>query len=110
MEANPGTTEHYPFDQLLKAGVNRLSLGVQSFNDQALHRLGRIHKAAEAHHAIESAKQSGFSHINIDLMYGLPSQTFDQALQDLTLALEHETTHLSWYQLTIEPHTAFYYR
>lgn len=110
MEANPGTTEHYPFEQLLEAGVNRLSLGIQSFNESALKSLGRIHSGDEANLAIHKAKSAGFDNINLDLMYGLPQQSLDEAMTDLQTAIQHLPAHLSWYQLTIEPHTAFYFQ
>ena len=110
LEANPGTTEYYDFNALRDAGVNRLSLGVQSFNPQLLKKLGRIHSPEEAHTAIQKAQLAGFDNINLDLMFGLPQQSMAQALDDLNQAISHSPTHISWYQLTIEPHTAFYYR
>ncbi len=109
MEANPGTLEHYDFSELRKTRVNRLSLGIQTFNNQHLKTLGRIHMAEEAHQAIKSARSGGFDNINLDLMYGLPQQNLEQAMQDLEQAIAHRPEHISWYQLTIEPHTAFYY-
>lgn len=108
LEANPGTIEHDPFADYLAAGINRLSIGVQSFNTEHLQRLGRIHSAQNAHEAITLAKQAGFKRINVDLMHGLPEQTVEQALSDLTLAVESGATHVSWYQLTIEPNTVFF--
>lgn len=108
LEANPGTLEHAPFAQYLALGINRLSVGVQSFNDKALKALGRIHSHDEALKAITSAKQAGFERINVDLMYGLPEQTPDLAVSDIKTALKVGATHLSWYQLTIEPSTVFY--
>lgn len=108
LEANPGTLEHAPFGEYLALGINRLSIGVQSFCDDALHDLGRIHKKQEAINAIIQAKQAGFKRINVDLMYGLPKQTTSLAIQDIQTALELGVSHLSWYQLTIEPNTAFY--
>lgn len=107
MEANPGTLEAGRFEGYRLAGVNRLSIGVQSFQPQKLMRLGRIHNDAQAHKAIDSAKAAGFERINIDLMHGLPNQSVDDALFDLKQAIAHNTTHLSWYQLTIEPNTQF---
>nr|MDT0252552.1 radical SAM family heme chaperone HemW [Endozoicomonas sp.] len=108
MEANPGTYEHDRFQAYLDAGVNRLSLGVQSFQDDKLAALGRIHCADEARQAIASIKNSGFSNINIDLMHGLPEQSPEDALYDLQQAIELQPAHISWYQLTIEPNTLFY--
>ena len=107
LEANPGTVDQARFEGFRAAGVNRLSLGVQSFDDAALRRLGRIHDATEARGAIAAARRAGFERINIDLMFGLPGQALDQALADLEAAIAQDTGHLSWYQLTIEPNTAF---
>ncbi|ALH94507.1 radical SAM family heme chaperone HemW [Acinetobacter equi] len=108
LEANPGTVEHDPFAGYLAAGINRLSLGVQSFNTDHLKALGRIHSNEDAISAIHHAKDAGFQRINVDLMHGLPEQTLDQALNDLKLAVENGATHISWYQLTIEPNTVFF--
>ena len=108
LEANPGTTEATRFEAYFQAGINRLSLGVQSFNDAHLKGLGRIHSAAQAERAVREAQAAGFSNFNIDLMHGLPDQSAAQALEDLELAVALGPTHLSWYQLTIEPNTAFY--
>lgn len=108
LEANPATLEHAPFEEYLALGINRLSLGVQSFDDQALAMLGRVHCAAQAKEALTLAKQAGFGRINVDIMHGLPNQSVQSALYDLRCALEGGATHLSWYQLTIEPNTAFY--
>lgn len=108
LEANPGTTENINLQQFRRAGVNRLSLGIQSFNAESLQQLGRIHSVDDACRAIELAKQAGFAQINLDLMFGLPKQTESSALNELAIACAFETTHLSWYQLTIEPHTEFY--
>lgn len=108
LEANPGTVEHDPFADYLVAGINRLSLGVQSFNTAHLQKLGRIHSNQDAISAIHHAKEAGFQRINVDLMHGLPEQTFEQALTDLKLAVENGATHISWYQLTIEPNTVFF--
>lgn len=107
MEANPGTLEYDNFAEYRKAGINRLSMGVQSFNDRALEALGRIHDASEAQTAIEAAKTAGFDNINIDLMHGLPEQTVAAALKDLHIATAAGVQHISWYQLTIEPRTEF---
>ena len=108
MEANPGSSEQEKFSGYRAAGVNRLSIGIQSFNSEHLKRLGRIHSRDEADHAIKAAQAAGFQRINIDLMYGLPDQTLKQALQDVEQGLSYNTAHLSWYQLTIEPNTVFY--
>jgi oxygen-independent coproporphyrinogen-3 oxidase len=107
LEANPGTAEAGRFRGYRAAGVNRLSLGIQSFDDAKLRALGRIHSAAEARRAIEMA-QASFANINLDLMYGLPAQTLEEARADLRAALACGTTHLSAYQLTLEPNTVFY--
>lgn len=108
LEANPGTVEHDTFAGYLAAGINRLSIGVQTFNEQHLKQLGRIHSAENAINAIHQAQEAGFKRINIDLMHGLPQQTLEQALTDLRLAVENGATHISWYQLTIEPNTVFF--
>ena len=108
LEANPGTVEHDPFAGYLDAGINRLSIGVQSFNTDQLKKLGRIHSNDDAISAILHAKEAGFERINVDLMHGLPEQTIEQALLDLKLAVENGATHVSWYQLTIEPNTVFF--
>ena len=107
LEANPGTAEAGRFRGYREAGVNRLSIGVQSFDDTMLRRLGRIHDGDEARRALEMARSS-FDNVNLDLMYGLPGQTPAMAQADLAEALRWETAHLSAYQLTIEPNTAFY--
>ena len=106
LEANPGTVEAAKFRAFRAAGVNRLSLGIQSFNDAHLKALGRIHDGAEARRAIEIASAE-FDNFNLDLMYGLPEQTLAQALADVEQALAGAPTHLSCYQLTLEPNTAF---
>lgn len=108
LEANPGTLEHDPFADYLAAGINRLSLGVQSFDSAHLQRLGRIHSAQNALDAIGLAKKAGFQRVNVDLMHGLPQQTFEEAMYDLHCAVERGATHISWYQLTIEPNTVFF--
>lgn len=108
LEANPGTFERDKFAGFRQAGINRLSVGVQSFNPTHLKQLGRIHSAEEAIQAIVQAKESGFDNINIDLMHGLPRQSTAQALEDLQAAIVQNPAHISWYQLTIEPNTEFY--
>lgn len=108
LEANPATVEHDNFEGYLAAGINRLSLGVQSFNPTHLQTLGRIHSQQDAFNAIQLAKTAGFSNFNLDLMHCLPQQDLSQALEDIDCALSFHPTHLSWYQLTIEPNTAFY--
>ncbi len=107
LETNPGTVEHGRFDGYLAAGVNRISFGVQSFDDDKLRRLGRIHSSAEAEAAVKSAQDAGFTNINLDLMYALPQQDLDGALADVERAVALSPTHLSHYQLTLEPNTAF---
>ena len=108
MEANPGTYEHDRFQAYFEVGINRLSLGVQSFQDKKLQALGRIHSASEAKGAISALTASGFSNFNIDLMHGLPGQSEQDALYDLEQAIALNPAHISWYQLTIEPNTIFY--
>jgi oxygen-independent coproporphyrinogen-3 oxidase len=107
MEANPGTVEAGRFRAFRAAGVNRISLGVQSFDDAKLAALGRIHSALEARRALEIARES-FDNVNVDLMYGLPEQTLAEARADVVEALRWETSHVSAYQLTVEPNTVFY--
>lgn len=108
LEANPGAVEYQRFEAYRAIGINRLSLGIQSFNDAMLKKLGRIHDVSQAALAIESARRAGFDNFNIDLMHGLPDQTLELALKDVSMALAFEPPHLSWYQLTIEPNTVFY--
>jgi oxygen-independent coproporphyrinogen-3 oxidase len=107
LETNPGTVEHGRFDGYLAAGVNRISFGVQSFDNEKLHRLGRIHSAHEAEDAVRQAQDAGIDNINIDLMYALPEQTLEGALDDVQRAMALAPTHISHYQLTLEPNTAF---
>jgi putative oxygen-independent coproporphyrinogen III oxidase len=108
LEANPGTTDYEKFSGYVDVGINRLSIGVQSFNNQQLTALGRIHSADEAQRAFAIARQAGFTNINIDLMHGLPGQSVAAAMSDLRQAIELGPEHISWYQLTIEPNTSFY--
>ncbi len=108
LEANPGTVEQQRFNDYRSLGINRLSIGIQSFNPKHLTALGRIHDSQQAHRAIDAARSAGFDNINIDLMHGLPDQTIAEGLDDLRTAMNHQPEHLSWYQLTIEPNTVFY--
>lgn len=110
LEANPGTAEAERFLGYAQAGVNRISMGIQSFSDEKLQKLGRIHNAAEAKSAVGFARVSPLRSFNLDLMHGLPNQTLNEALDDLRQAIELAPPHLSWYQLTIEPNTMFAYR
>jgi len=107
LEANPGAAEAARFAEYLEAGVNRISIGVQSLREPQLKALGRVHGPAEAVAAVEAAHAAGFRNVNVDLMYGLPGDTVDAALGDLEQAIALGPTHLSWYQLTLEPNTHF---
>jgi putative oxygen-independent coproporphyrinogen III oxidase len=107
LETNPGTAEHGRFELYRKAGVNRLSFGIQSFDDGCLQRLGRIHDSGEAEAAVKLAQDAGFDNINLDLMYALPQQTLAMAERDLERAFALQPTHISHYQLTLEPNTLF---
>ena len=108
LEANPGTTDAARFAGYRAAGVNRLSIGVQSFDDAMLHSLGRIHDGDAAATAVMTARAAGFERINLDLMHGLPGQDAADAVRDLDRALAFGTGHVSWYQLSLEPNTAFH--
>ncbi len=108
LEANPGTFEQAKFTEFRNTGINRLSIGIQSFEDHKLSALGRIHNRREAIKAVETAHYAGFDNFNLDLMFGLPDQTPQQGMADLQTAIDLEPAHLSWYQLTIEPNTFFY--
>jgi len=108
LEANPGTFEQGRFADYLSLGINRLSIGIQSFNDQSLEALGRIHDKNQAIKAVETAHKVGFENFNLDLMFGLPHQTARTAQYDIDTAIALEPTHISYYQLTIEPNTLFY--
>ncbi len=110
LEANPGTVELGRFKGYRDAGINRLSIGIQSFNDEKLHALGRIHGGTEALRAAETARAAGFDNFNLDLMFGLPRQTVPEALADLKTAIAMQPSHLSLYQLTIEPNTQFHHQ
>jgi putative oxygen-independent coproporphyrinogen III oxidase len=107
LETNPGTVEHDRFEAYRAAGVNRISFGIQSFDDGCLQRLGRIHDSAQAVRAVQLAQDAGFDNFNLDLMYALPGQTLTMALHDVERAIELAPTHLSHYQLTLEPNTVF---
>lgn len=108
LEANPGTFEQEKFKAYRKIGINRLSIGMQSFQDEKLIALGRVHNGAEAMQAADMARQAGFDNFNLDLMHGLPQQSVDDALYDLKRAIAQRPTHISWYQLTMEPNTVFW--
>ncbi|HMT94106.1 radical SAM family heme chaperone HemW [uncultured Thiothrix sp.] len=108
LEANPSTFEQEKFKGFREAGINRLSVGIQSFNPQHLQALGRVHNQAEALKAAELARYAGFDNFNLDLMFGLPKQSLEEALTDLQQAIDLQPSHLSWYQLTLEPNTLFY--
>ena len=110
LEANPGTTEYDNLANYRKAGINRLSLGAQSFDDEALKCLGRIHGKAEILAAYEDAVAAGFDNINLDLMFALPGQTIAAARDDIAAASALRPAHISWYQLTLEPNTVFFAR
>jgi len=107
LETNPGTAEHGRFEHYRAAGVNRLSFGVQTFDDAVLQRLGRIHDSAEADAAVKLAQDAGYDNINLDLMYALPGQTLAMAGRDIERALALQPAHVSHYQLTLEPNTVF---
>jgi oxygen-independent coproporphyrinogen-3 oxidase len=107
IEANPGTFEVEKFAQFRKIGINRLSIGIQSFNNKHLKLLGRIHTRYESIEAIERAKSVGFNDLNIDLMYGISGQTREQSLEDIKTAISFKPSHISLYQLTLEPNTLF---
>jgi len=107
MEANPGAVEHDRFEDYRAAGINRISLGIQSFNNRHLQSLGRIHGGRESGAAIDAMRKAGFNNFNLDLMWGLPDQTPDEAVADIQQALSYEPSHLSHYHLTIEPNTVF---
>jgi oxygen-independent coproporphyrinogen-3 oxidase len=110
MEANPGTVEYGSPAGYREAGVTRLSIGAQSFDDKLLTKLGRIHTGADIVRAVKEIREGGFANFNIDLMHGLPDQSVEMALADLSAAISLEPAHISWYQLTLEPNTIFYAR
>ena len=108
LEANPGSAEQERFSGYRKAGVTRLSIGLQSLNDKHLHALGRIHDSAQAIRAVQSARLAGFDNFNLDLMFALPGQETGEAIRDLEQLIELQPPHISWYQLTLEPNTFFH--
>jgi len=110
IESNPGSADSEHFRAYRETGINRLSIGVQSFNNEFLTALGRIHDSSLARQAFEAARTAGFDNINIDLMYGLPNQTLEQALADIQQAVDLGVEHISHYQLTIEPNTFFHHQ
>lgn len=110
LETNPGTVEHGRFSGYRDAGVTRVSLGAQTFNEAQLKRLGRIHGASEIHRAVDELQSAGLMNFNLDLMYGLPDQTREQALDDVAVAIALRPQHLSHYQLTLEPGTVFFHQ
>jgi len=110
MEANPGTIERGRFEGYAKAGINRVSLGAQTFAPQALLRLGRIHTADDTHRAVEELNAAGIRNFNLDLMYALPEQSLEAAIADVKTACALQPTHISYYQLTLEPGTVFHTR
>lgn len=107
LEANPSTVEQARFKDYRHLGINRISLGIQSFQDSYLQRLGRVHNGNDAEKAITAVQQAGFEQFNLDLMFGLPDQTLEDALHDLNKAISYAPPHLSWYELTLEPNTPF---
>jgi len=109
MEANPSTFEQERFRDYHSSGINRLSIGIQSFSNNKLLSLGRVHNGKEALHAAEIARNAGFENYNLDLMFGLPNQSINESLYDLQQAIDNKPTHISWYQLTIEENTLFHY-
>lgn len=108
LECNPGTIERDNFKDYASVGINRISLGVQSFNDDMLTKLGRIHNVEHVEKCIDELKKSSIKNFNIDIMFGLPSQTLDMAMEDLSKAIVHKPQHISWYNLNIEPDTYFF--
>jgi putative oxygen-independent coproporphyrinogen III oxidase len=107
LEANPGTINLELCKNFRDAGINRISLGVQSFSDEKLKNIGRVHDAKQAQDAVCAIKQAGFCNFNLDMMFGLPRQSIDDAVNDLRIALSFAPPHFSWYQLTLEPNTKF---
>jgi oxygen-independent coproporphyrinogen-3 oxidase len=110
LEANPGTIERGRFAEYAQAGINRVSLGAQTFAPRALELLGRIHTADDTHRAVEELRAAGIGNFNLDLMYALPQQSFDEAMEDVRVACALNPAHISYYQLTLEPGTVFHAR
>lgn len=110
LEANPGTFEQQRFADYRSIGINRLSIGIQSFDEKALQKLGRVHDRQQAINAAETAHKVGFDNFNLDLMFGLPNQTAELARHDIETAIALNPSHISYYQLTLEPNTLFYQR
>lgn len=108
LEANPGAVDYAKFEEFYSLGINRISIGVQSFADHCLQALGRVHNSQDAVMAIESAQKAGFNNFNIDLMFGLPGQSMSMAVNDINTAIALNPSHISYYQLTIEPNTLFH--
>ena len=108
LEANPGAVDINHFKGFKQVGINRLSIGCQSFSDAQLNSLGRVHKSCDIYTAYEAARKSGFENINLDLMHGLPDQSVEQGITDLRKAIALSPEHISWYQLTIEQNTIFH--
>lgn len=108
LEANPGTFESEKFTDYRAIGINRLSIGIQSFHDQHLKRLGRVHSAQEAIRAVAIAQQAGFNNLNLDLMFGLPDSAEQDSIDDVLQAIALQPSHISFYQLTLEPNTYFH--
>ncbi len=110
MEANPGTFEQHKFSEFYSLGINRLSIGIQSFQAKFLKALGRVHTDKEAKQSVDIARLAGFKRLNLDLMFALPGQSVDESNRDLQIAIDLKSDHISWYQLTLEPNTLFYSR
>ncbi len=108
MEVNPGTVDEHKLSEYRNIGINRLSIGVQSFDNDLLQRIGRIHDRKTAFNAVEFAHQAGFENMNLDVMFGLPTQTIEQGQSDIENAIALEPAHISYYELTIEPNTQFH--
>lgn len=108
MEVNPGSVDEHKLSEYRNIGINRLSIGIQSFKNDLLQRIGRIHDRKAAFNAVESAHQAGFDNLNLDIMFGLPTQTIAQGQSDIENAISLEPTHISYYELTIEPNTLFH--
>ncbi len=108
IEANPGSSEFSNFRDYKLLGINRLSIGAQTFNEGALEKIGRLHNSSEIENAFALARKADFDNINVDIMYGLPNQTVSEAIYDLEKAIALDPEHISWYELTVEPNTLFF--